>query len=222
MQQYCKRWRTYAIGHHHHNAEPVLPLVLTIVMMMSYCVGSSSLAILLHGWALGFHLDTNNILCLHWVHLEQQSWWNFTQNLGGGRFCLGHSKSDPAYQLPVNIPSGIYDPVGCAISAKVIAHRYIQTWFAMLSSLLVTPVAFANASSIATSPFHCRDGVHAFSIHDCAPMSCIRFLMPISNPWLMYSNGNVISSMMGFDQPCRQLYIIQCYQYVVGQRLIPL
>ena len=66
------------------DVEPVLPVVPTIVLVIACCLSPPSLALLLRRWALGFHLGINNLLGLHWVHLEQQSWWNFAQNLGGG------------------------------------------------------------------------------------------------------------------------------------------
>ena len=55
------------------DAEPVLPFVPTVILIISCCLGPPSPAVLLRGWALGFHLGTDNILGLHWVHLEQQS-----------------------------------------------------------------------------------------------------------------------------------------------------
>jgi len=45
----------------------------------------------------------------------------------GGHGMSGHSKSDPACQSPVSIPSGIVEPSGSVRSAIVITLRYSLT-----------------------------------------------------------------------------------------------
>ena len=55
---------------------------------------------------------------------------NVAQNHLGGHGMSGHSKSDPACQSPVSIPSGIVNPSGSVRSPIVITLRYSQTVFA--------------------------------------------------------------------------------------------
>ena len=83
----------------------------------------------------------------------------------------GHSKSDPACQSPVSIPSGIVDPSGSVRSAIVITLRYSLTVFACLNCPLVIPGIVVNPSIIDSSLCHWSDGAHACSIHIVSSMS---------------------------------------------------
>ena len=66
------------------------------------------------GWYLGVH-----VLNVVWMHLQKVAQYRL-----GGHGMSGHSKSNPACQSPVRIPSGIVDTSGYVRSAIDITPRY--------------------------------------------------------------------------------------------------
>jgi hypothetical protein len=76
----------------------------------------------------------------------------------------GHSKSDPARQSPVSIPSGIVDPFGSVRSVIDITLRYSRTAFACLSFPVVILGIALKRSVIELSLCLWSDGVNSCTI----------------------------------------------------------
>ena len=106
------------------------------------------------GWYLGAR-----VLNVARMHLQKVAQYHL-----GGYGMSGHSKSDPACQSPVSIPSGIVDPSGAVRSAIDITLRYSWTVFACLSFPLVILGIAVKCSIIDLSLCLWSVGVHACSI----------------------------------------------------------